>query len=84
MAREDYEYKTELAATEGLINKNKALFSSQLNAIRQIKEVSGEITQEFEEQLDIGKDLAENEKNIFKHRVNVKALATKLKKAIQE
>ena len=72
-----YNYKDELAAA----GKNKALFADQLHILQNIEEVTDDITQNFEEQLDIGKQLAENEKDIFSHRVNIKTIITKLNKA---
>jgi len=72
-----YDYKDELAAA----GKNKALFADQLNILQQTEKITDDITQNFEDQLDIGKQLAENEKNIFSHNVNIKSIITKLNKA---
>ena len=54
---------------------------SQLKLLNQIDDVSEDIKQEWEDTLDIGKQLAENEKNIFKHKINTQAIIKKIAKA---
>ncbi len=61
--------------------KTKASLVSQLALLNQIDDVSEDIKQEWEDTLDIGKQLADNEKNIFKHKINTHAIIKKIKKA---
>ena len=54
---------------------------TQLETLRKIDDVSDELVQSWDEQLDLSSQMKENEKNIFKHKINTAAIQRKLDKA---
>ena len=58
-----------------------AIFKQLDDRLGKIKSTSGDIVDTLEDQLDIGQQLAENQKNIFTHKVNIKSLTQKVNKA---
>ena len=61
-----------------------AIFKELDDRLGKIKSTSGKIVDTLEDQLDIGQQLAENQKNIFANNVNIKSLKQKLNKATTE
>ena len=60
------------------------IFNELDKRLGKIKSQSGNIVDKLEDQLDIGQQLAENQKDIFSHKINIKSLVQKMNKAESE
>ena len=58
-----------------------AIFKELDDRLGKIKSTSGKIVDTLEDQLDIGQQLAENQKNIFANNLNIRSLRQKFNKA---
>jgi len=71
-------YKGELDKLKKVLGDSNVLYKDLVHQAGQLKDLTDKQVASFESNLDIGKQVAENQKDIFKHKIDVLSLQKKI------